>query len=69
MTPNDAKRIVKQWLEANGKPAYRLTARTISFSDLTRSSSIFVTVHGWHPDPSWNDLKSLAHQNGFCVEA
>src|SRR5208337_4459346 len=34
-----------------------------------RGSSIFVTIHGWQPNPAWDELKKIAIANGFRVEA
>ena len=67
MTSNSAKKIIKTWMEGKGMD-YKLTARTIDFTDLARSSCIFVKVHGWQPDPSWDELTALAKSYGFRVE-
>jgi hypothetical protein len=48
---------------------FKLTARTVDFTDLARCSVIFVQVRGWEPNPLWNELKTLAKTNGFCVES
>jgi hypothetical protein len=45
------------------------TWSSIDFTDLARDRQVFVMVHGWKPSPLWNELKNLAHSNGFCVEA
>ena len=68
MTPHAAKRIIAQAIARAGLPPHRLTARTVSFSDLARDKAVFVTIHGWKPGPLWNDLRSTAHANGFCIE-
>ena len=76
MTPAQAKRIIKAELQLRELPFTKLTARTIDFSDLARGSSIlargssiiFVCIHGWEPNPVFNELKTLAHVHGFCVE-
>lgn len=68
MTIPQAKKIVGEFLDTNKLPYTKLGGRTISFVDLGRSSCIFIRVHGWQPGPKWNELQSLAKQNGFCVE-
>ncbi len=45
-TPHAAKADLKRRLDAAGLTYTRLSAKTISFQDLTRSSSLFVTIHG-----------------------
>ncbi len=67
MTPAEAKKIVKAKLSEFGKE-HKVTARTIGFVDLARDSCIFVKVHGWKPDPAWNELDRLAREHGFRVE-
>jgi hypothetical protein len=69
MTTSQAKKIIRSFLLEHNLPFTKLTARTIGFSDLARGSSIFVKIHGWQPNPVWDELKTLAHRNGFCVEA
>jgi len=69
MTRSEAKGIIKTELEKRNLPFTRLTARTVDFSDLERSAGIFVRVHGWQPNSQWNELKSVAKANGFCLES
>ena len=66
MTTTKAKKIIKSKLNEWGLD-YKLTAKTISFADLARGSSIFVTVHGWKPNEKWNELEKLARDNNFRV--
>jgi hypothetical protein len=68
MTPNEAKAVVRNFLTANNLPFVKLSARTVGFTDLARGECLFVTVHGWKPNPLWNDLKALAKENGFCIQ-
>jgi hypothetical protein len=68
MTPNAAKKIIRQALEERQLPFARLTARTVGFVDLARDSKIFVAIHGWQPNPTWDELQRVAHSNGFCIE-
>jgi len=68
MIAQEAKKIVKEHLIAHNLPYTKLTAKTISFSDLARGSSVFVKIHGWQPNPCWDELDRLAKQNGFRVE-
>lgn len=67
MTTNEAKRIIRDELNRRKLPFTKLTARNVSFSDLARGERIFVKVHGWKPNPQWNDLKELARNNGFNI--
>jgi hypothetical protein len=69
MTTHQAKKIVLAKLEAGRLKYTKVTARTINFTDLARDSKVFVQIHGWTPNPKWNDLEHLAHQHGFCIEA
>ena len=69
MTPREAKKIVASFLNQEGLPYTKLTAKTVSFSDLARRQCIFVKVWGWTPNPAWGTLKEIAVQNGFYVEA
>ena len=69
MTPYKAKQIIKSELGELGLPYTKLTARTVGFSDLARTSCIFVKVHGWKPGPAWGALETLAVEHGFRVEA
>lgn len=69
MNTRQAKKLVRQWLEERGLPYDKLTAKDVSFSDLARASEVFVRIHGWEPNPAWTELKNLARENGFYVEA
>lgn len=69
MTPNEAKKVIKNYLDTNSLPYTRLSAKIVGFSDLARNSAVFVTVHGWQPRKEWADVKALAWQNDFSVEA
>lgn len=68
MTTHEAKKVLKQYLDAEGLSYTKLTAKTVSFSDLARCSKIFVTVHGWKPSPAASGVKAQASANGFCVD-
>jgi radical SAM superfamily enzyme YgiQ (UPF0313 family) len=67
MTPNEAKKQVRQWLKDHGLPEYKLSAKTVDFSDLARVRVIFVTVHDWQPHPGipFRDLEVWAKRQGF----
>jgi len=69
MTPSNAKQIVKMALESRGLPFTKLTARTVNFSDLARGRCLFVAIHGWQPNPAWDEIKQVASDAGFCIEA
>ena len=68
VTTNEAKKLLKGELERRGLRFTKLTARTISFSDLARGSGVFVKVHGWESNPEWNGLKAFAREHGFFIE-
>lgn len=68
MSANEAKKIIKKYLDENGIAYTKLTAKTVGFSDLARGSCIFVYIYGWKPDPVANDIKRLAKDSGFCVD-
>jgi len=68
MSPYQAKRIIADKLDELGLPNYKLTVRTVPFSDLARRSEIFVRIIGWEPNSQWTQLKKIAKDNGFCVE-
>lgn len=68
MNTKQAKIIIENFLLENNLSYIKLTAKTISFSDLARCDTIFVKIHGWNPDPKWSDLQKIAKQNGFCIE-
>lgn len=68
MTPTKAKKIMREFLDKQGLPYEKLTARTVNFSDLARCQRVFVYIHGWQPSPRWSDVKEYAALNGFCVQ-
>ena len=68
MKINEAKFIVRGFLAARKIPYTRITARTIGFADLARTSCIFVTIHGWKPAPIATELDEMAKVKGFCVD-
>ena len=68
VTTFQAKNIIKNELNKRELPYNKLTARTIGFSDLLRGDCIFVKIHGWNPNPQWDELKNIAKENGFCIE-
>jgi hypothetical protein len=68
MTPAQAKKIIANALQALGIQGHKLTARTISFSDLGRGSRVFVKIHDWQSRAGWCDLQDVAHKNGFSIE-
>ena len=73
ITVHEAKRLVKQALSDRRLSFTRLTARTIDFTDLARCQRVFVTVHGWQwtrqSKPQWAEIKLMAGEHGFNVEA
>ena len=69
MTSNEAKKIVAKKLNDLNLPAFKLTAKTIDFSDLARGSKLFVKIHGWQPSPLWDDLQKTAKENEFLIQS
>ncbi len=67
MNTREAKRLISTELNERGLSYDKLTARTVSFTDLARGQAVFVTVHGWKPDPASGELKRLAKESGFRV--
>jgi len=68
ITPNKAKAIIKAALEANNLPFDKLTAKTVDFTDLARAKPLFVTIHGWKPNPIFSTLQKIAKDNGFKLD-
>ena len=68
MTSNEAKKIITKKLIDLNLPAYKLTAKTVDFSDLARGSKLFVKIHGWKPSPLWDDLQKTAKESGFLIQ-
>jgi hypothetical protein len=68
ITGHKAKKIISDKLAILGLPQYKLTAKTIDFTDLARESQLFVKINGWKPSPLWNDLKKVAKENGFMIQ-
>ena len=68
MTPNQAKKVIKDRLEQLQLPFTKLTARTVDFTDLARATCVFVKIHGWQPSEQFDVLDKLAKANGFRVE-
>lgn len=68
ITGNKAKKIIADKLETLGLPQYKLTAKTVDFTDLARGSKLFVKIHGWKPSPLWNDLQKVSKENGFMIQ-
>lgn len=68
MTPTAAKLLVAAELKRLGIPYTKLTARTVGFVDLTRSSCVFVRIYGWKPHPALEEIQEIARKNGFRVD-
>lgn len=69
IAPNKAKQLIKNELDRLNVSYTKLTARTVDFTDLTRDKSLFVKIHGWKPNLVWANLKKIAKDNGFFIEA
>lgn len=58
MNANDAKKLVKAALEKHNLPFTKLTAKS-------NSLGLFVYVHGWQPNPLWDEINKVGKDNGF----
>ena len=67
VNPRYASSIIKSRLAMLGL-SNRVSGNTIGFSDLARTSEIFVTVHDWKPSPLAKELKEEASKHGFFME-
>ena len=68
MTIKLAKSLTWDWLFDLGLNN-KVTARTVSFSDLARAECIFVTIHNWKTNPAAaNTLCSNARAKGFRIQ-
>ncbi|GIU69842.1 MAG: hypothetical protein KatS3mg002_1078 [Candidatus Woesearchaeota archaeon] len=68
MDTKQAKKLLKDYLDTHHIPYTSLTAKTVNFTDLARGESVFVTIHGFTPNPIANEIRSFAKDNNFCVE-
>jgi len=68
MTTNEAKKIVAAELQKRNLPYTKLTAKTVDFSDLARATCIFVKIHGWQPNPAWDEIRQVAVAHGFRIQ-
>ena len=66
-TANEAKKIIAAKLNELGLPAYKLSAKTVDFTDLARAQKLFVKIHNWQPSQLWDDLQKTAKENGFLI--
>jgi hypothetical protein len=69
LMPSRAKEIIRQALVKLNLPPYKLTAKTVDFTDLARARMVFVRIHGWKPDPIYGELDRIARHNDFRIEA
>lgn len=69
ITVYQAKKIIKAELDQRGLAYTKITGRTIGFADLLRRDMIFVKIHGWKPNPAWNELQGLAIAHDFRIES
>lgn len=80
MDSRQARKEVLQWLSDHSLPFHKVKAETVSFADLTRGSSVFVSIQDWDyqifPAPSaeqsrmvFAELKAYGKAHGFIVSA
>lgn len=67
ITTHQAKRVVREALERYGLGYTKLTARTVSFTDLARGEALVVTIHGWGPSPDHELVRQAARAQGVQV--
>lgn len=67
VTPRLASSMIRARLALLGL-SNRVSARTVGFSDLARTSIIYVTVHDWKPSSRAKDLEEFSKQHNFYVE-
>lgn len=68
ITIHAARAIIRNYLVLDDIPFTKITSHTADFTDLARARCIFVTVHGWQPNPVARDLQELAVSHGFRVQ-
>lgn len=71
MTANEAKKLMKEFLAAEGVEYDKLTAKTVSFTDLCRAECIFVKIHSinWQTVGNFETVTHFAKANGFRAQA
>jgi len=62
-----AKKIMTEALQKRGVPFTKLTARTVSFEGFGYGKRIFVKIHGWQPNPIFDELEKVAIQCNFRI--
>ena len=68
---NECKKTAAIILHGAGIGYDKLTAKTVSFSDLARAERVFVTVHGAKAAryvPCWDTAKAYAREHGFTLQ-
>ena len=70
MKANEAKKAVAARLAEIGLPAFKLTARTVSFEGFGYGRKVFVAIHGWnHNDHGpMNRLTEGRPRLDCCIE-
>ena len=68
----DVKRKARKYLEVlTGKTDWKLTAKTVGFSDLMRGEKLFIRIHDWNPKEFGQyvkELQNLARKDGFIFD-
>ena len=68
MTARQAGALIRKELATRKIPCSKVTGMTVDFTDLARTSKIFVTIYGWKPNPAVAELMQLGKKNGFLVD-
>ena len=72
MTSREASKLIKQTCIEQKIPFAKVSAQTVSFSDLARGDRVFVTVFGWIQNDDSASRYALLHNiariNGFSVD-
>lgn len=71
VTPVEAKKLLKKYLEEKHIHFDKLTARTVGMSDLARGHPVFVKIWGWQiisGSVYIDGIKAFAREYGFLIE-
>jgi hypothetical protein len=67
MTARQASQLIRKFLNEHGLNN-SIRARTVDFTDLARTSRVFVTIFEWEPSALAAEIEKLAAANSFFVQ-
>lgn len=67
MTAMEAKQLIETALKERNVPFTRVSASKLLFENVICTKKRFVKIHGWQPNPIFNEIQKIANENGFCV--